>query len=399
MVTNNIVAGARVYGIYIFGDQVCPLKNITVANNQVSNTGAEGIQIATVRDAIVFGNSVTNSGTASPLSGIRIRGEAAIPATTPVTGAANNGSGLIRLTVGTTAGIVTGCKRTVAGVVGATGANGTWTVNLVNATQIDLQGTTFGAAYVSGGTVSGPTITAVSAGAARHPITGGNLVRLTVSDATGLDTNETRIVSGATGTAAPDVNGHWRLLYVDSTHVDLRDSLFVPAHTYSGGAVFTETENYCTDIAMGGNNIDGTAQYGLLAQRAKWLSVSNLKVRNTANSAVVYDICEDGDQTGGSFRQGTVDQNCIVYKDCSRMALCGGRMHSSVSSIGAAVSTQGTCDAITAIGYVASGFNRPFSSLGTGTNFITALINGKGCTTAISNTATGAVNTDNLANP
>lgn len=77
------------------------------------------------------------------------------PTTTGVTGAANNGSGLIRLAVSSTTGIVTGNTINVEGVVGTTEANGVWTVTLIDATHIDLQGSSFVTAYSSGGTVFG----------------------------------------------------------------------------------------------------------------------------------------------------------------------------------------------------------------------------------------------------
>jgi hypothetical protein len=71
-----------------------------------------------------------------------------------VTGAANNGSGLIRLTVTSNTVLQTGDVRTVAGVLGTTEANGTWTITKITATTYDLQGSTFTNAYSSGGQIS-----------------------------------------------------------------------------------------------------------------------------------------------------------------------------------------------------------------------------------------------------
>ena len=81
-----------------------------------------------------------------------------------VTGAANNGSGLIRLTVPTTAGLVSGNTVKVSSVTGTTEANGTWTYNVIDATHIDLVGSAFVNAYVSGGTAAGLYLTASIAG-------------------------------------------------------------------------------------------------------------------------------------------------------------------------------------------------------------------------------------------
>lgn len=69
-----------------------------------------------------------------------------------VSGAANNGSGLIRLTTGAHS-FVTGDSVYVAGVTGTTEANGTWTVTVIDSTHIDLQGSAFANAYIAGGTV------------------------------------------------------------------------------------------------------------------------------------------------------------------------------------------------------------------------------------------------------
>ncbi len=70
-----------------------------------------------------------------------------------ITGAANNGSGLIRLTV-TGHAFLTGDSVAVGNVVGTTEANGGWIVTKIDANHVDLQGSTFSNAYVSGGKIS-----------------------------------------------------------------------------------------------------------------------------------------------------------------------------------------------------------------------------------------------------
>ena len=72
-----------------------------------------------------------------------------------ISGAANNGSGLVRLTVSSTSGWTTGDSKTVSAVTGTTEANGTWLITVIDATHIDLQGSTFANLYVSGGIVGG----------------------------------------------------------------------------------------------------------------------------------------------------------------------------------------------------------------------------------------------------
>jgi hypothetical protein len=79
------------------------------------------------------------------------------PVTLPiaVTGAANNGAGLIRLTVASTATMTTGKEFNVSNVGGTSEANGSWLVTVIDGTYVDLQGSTFSNAYVSGGTIQG----------------------------------------------------------------------------------------------------------------------------------------------------------------------------------------------------------------------------------------------------
>lgn len=73
-----------------------------------------------------------------------------------VTGAANNGSGLVRLTVDSTAALAGKPTVFVYGVVGTTEANSAtpWAFTIINATQIDLTGSAFANSYVSGGRCS-----------------------------------------------------------------------------------------------------------------------------------------------------------------------------------------------------------------------------------------------------
>lgn len=73
------------------------------------------------------------------------------PTTGTITGAADNGSGLIRIT-STSHGLPTGARVTITGVVGTTEANATWTITRIDADTFDLQDSTFANAYSSGGT-------------------------------------------------------------------------------------------------------------------------------------------------------------------------------------------------------------------------------------------------------
>jgi surface protein len=73
--------------------------------------------------------------------------------TVTVTNAADNGSGLIRITTGSAHGRATGEKIFISGVTGTTEANGGWIITVIDATNFDLQSSTFSNTYVSGGIV------------------------------------------------------------------------------------------------------------------------------------------------------------------------------------------------------------------------------------------------------
>lgn len=68
-----------------------------------------------------------------------------------ITGAADNGSGKIRITSATN-GFSDGNTVTITGVQGTNEANGTWVITRIDANNYDLVGSTFSNAYISGGT-------------------------------------------------------------------------------------------------------------------------------------------------------------------------------------------------------------------------------------------------------
>lgn len=74
-----------------------------------------------------------------------------------VTGAANNGSGAIRLQVTATSGLMNGNRITVSGVSGTVEANGNWPIQVIDGTHVDLLGSAFANAYTSGGTANANT--------------------------------------------------------------------------------------------------------------------------------------------------------------------------------------------------------------------------------------------------
>lgn len=107
----------------------------------------------------------TDSGSSGWVDGEVIQADILNSSTTQifVIGAANNGSGLIRLTVGsgtTTAALTTGQQVYVSSISGTWEANGVQTVTVIDATHVDLQGTAFANAYQnSAGGIGTQTLT------------------------------------------------------------------------------------------------------------------------------------------------------------------------------------------------------------------------------------------------
>lgn len=68
-----------------------------------------------------------------------------------ISNAVNNGAGLIRITINTTSGMITGQQVTIGEVAGTTEANGNWTITVIDLTTVDLDNSAFTNAYTSGG--------------------------------------------------------------------------------------------------------------------------------------------------------------------------------------------------------------------------------------------------------
>jgi hypothetical protein len=72
----------------------------------------------------------------------------------PITGVSDDGSGQVRLTVGSTAGFQTWEAATVSGVNGVPGANASYVLTVVDGAHLDLRGSKFSGTYAGGGTVN-----------------------------------------------------------------------------------------------------------------------------------------------------------------------------------------------------------------------------------------------------
>lgn len=155
-----------------------------------------------------------------------------------VSGTATSG-GLIRITTSTAHGLTTGDHVAVYGVTGTTAANGYWPVTVIDTTHIDLQGSVYAGAYVSGGKVTNqPMLAGFHAaigprvdrddftGTALH---GADTVAYSAQNTgTGKGTDCFYIAqsTGVTGSA-------WRTGY--AVDADIDNAFYIGAHTFDVG--------------------------------------------------------------------------------------------------------------------------------------------------------------------
>ncbi len=81
--------------------------------------------------------------------------DAVAPGAMPVLGAADNGAGLVRIEVASTAMLFEGQYASISSIIGTVEANGNFFITLVDDTHFDLLGSAFVNGYVSGGLVGG----------------------------------------------------------------------------------------------------------------------------------------------------------------------------------------------------------------------------------------------------
>jgi hypothetical protein len=132
-----------------------------------------------------------------------------------VTGAAAGTGGVIRLTVNSTITVANNDTVLVANVTGTTEANGTWQITVIDATHIELQGSRFVNAYVSGGTATDVTTSPTTQNpsvAISWSDDNGNRWSNPIVRSLGLQdkSKRTRITVKNTGTSGPQAR-RWRL--------------------------------------------------------------------------------------------------------------------------------------------------------------------------------------------
>ena len=159
-----------------------------------------------------------------------------------ITNAVDNGSGLIRITA-TAHGYSDADSVYIASVVGTTEANGTWTIDLIDANTFDLRNSTFTNAYVSGGVASPAIFAATDVGRAIRMKEGATWGWAVVASYTSPISVTIDIKSTLTNTNAKVL---WRLgIYSDTTG-------------YPGAVTFHEDRLFLGGATNAPQRIDGS---------------------------------------------------------------------------------------------------------------------------------------------
>lgn len=134
----------------------------------------------------------------------------------------------------------------VNGVAGTTEANGIWPCTVINSSTIQLTGSSYVNAYISGGSISvvngGQTILGAAA-------TSSGGIRLAVSSTSHMAVADTFTVGGVSGTV--EANGQWQIIIVDATHVDLCTTVSGSSGSYICNQAPSFTNNYASGGAIG----------------------------------------------------------------------------------------------------------------------------------------------------
>lgn len=174
-----------------------------------------------------------------------------------ISNAANNGSGLIRITAAGH-GLLTGDGTEIEGVVGTTEANTHWIVTRIDANNFDLQGSTFTNAYVSGGTstrhpfITASAVTGINGGQGFLSTDVGRLIRIREGSTWGY----VEIVHVVSTTV---VIAHvYNTLSDTTSKVDWRMGLWSDTTGFPTCATFHEDRLFFAGAATSPQRIDGS---------------------------------------------------------------------------------------------------------------------------------------------
>jgi hypothetical protein len=145
-----------------------------------------------------FSGAYTSGGTVNRFFGGGAFETLAVAAGQRITNAANNGSGLVRLTI-PSHGYATGYALVVSNVGGVPGANGPFLATVIDANTVDLQGSEFSGLYTSGGiAINWPTAKLLAQGDGSLLLQNARITSVSSGNEVLIDSGE--IVVGIAGT-------------------------------------------------------------------------------------------------------------------------------------------------------------------------------------------------------
>lgn len=197
-------------------------NNSTINELRIGATGYGGTQSISADSSVISKitlQGVVDTGTVGTNAGVNnaygmSSGLISVPQLQTISGIQSNG-GAIQLTMASTAGFTTGKKSQVFGVHGTTEANGTWALQVDDATHVTLVGSTFVNAWTSGGQMGQGVLRWAYPGAEMYWIGGGlqNMRRFTVTDVT-ADAVKTSVQTSEPGGFPSIPGGIGSTLYV-----------------------------------------------------------------------------------------------------------------------------------------------------------------------------------------
>src|SRR6185436_5118883 len=213
----------------------------------------------------------------------------AVAAGKRITNAVNNGSGLVRLTI-PAHGYSPGYAVTTTNVVGVTGANGTFLVTVINANTVDLQGSTFSGAYVSGGiSINWPTAKFLAQGDGSLLITDAHIHITGSGGIIDIDPVQGRITVTSTAAAGTVVTIQDGITIADGSGVDNDIEILGGVYTAFHDAIAALASSIMVNLS----GYTGATQYGPL--------VSMTQYRGTPSAATAS---QSGDTLGGLIAWG-----------------------------------------------------------------------------------------------
>lgn len=263
----------------------------TFAGCQIRGAGRHGIDIGSTR-VTVTGCVIANNGRyaywdADPVKDLSI----------PVSGAANNGAGKVRITTGEPHGWETGDRVTVGAVTGTTEANGKWRVTVVDATRFDLPDVAYTNSYGGGGHAfrhgSGINIRST----AERVVVSGNVIG---GLAEGINRQEYGLVNAAT-----DVLVSGNDLVGNKSGAYLITGAQTANTRFTGNRGVDQLDGYLT-ARVGGAVTDGGYDFGnvlfLDGQRIRVTRVTRKLGAGTCDVELLADSAATG---GGTFPAST----------------------------------------------------------------------------------------------